>query len=125
MFDRVILIERDSLVREGLAVLLQGWGFDVASGAHPRQALARATDTVAPRVGVVFAPDGDAAHGARWIASLRFRYRNLPTVLVADDFTDAVLLPNCEHIAWPADPASLRHAIAAIVGYERRSLGVE
>jgi DNA-binding NarL/FixJ family response regulator len=121
----VILVERDTLVREGLSALLHAWAFDVASGTDPREAMARAAGTVAPRLGIIAAPDGDAVRDARWIASLRFCDRDLPIVLTADDFIDAIWLPNCVHVPWPANPASLRHAIAVIVGYERRFLGVE
>jgi DNA-binding NarL/FixJ family response regulator len=90
----VILVERDTLVREGLSALLHAWAFDVASGTDPREAMARAAGTVAPRLGIIAAPDGDAVRDARWIASLRFRDRDLPIVLTADDFIDAIWLPN-------------------------------
>jgi len=114
MSDRVILIERDFLVCEGLAALLEGWGFDVARGAEPRDALARASDNAAPRLAVVSAPNGDGCIGANWIASVRYHYRDLPSVLIADNFSDAITLRDVEYIAWPANSAALRRAVAKI-----------
>lgn len=110
----VILIERDSLVREGLCALLNVWGFDVKSGSDPSEVLAAADGDTVPTLAVLSTPGGDAAVGIDWIAALRLRYRGLPTVLVADESAHSMTLSDCVHVGWPAQAASLRHALAAI-----------
>jgi DNA-binding response OmpR family regulator len=117
----VLLIERDSLVREGLCALLNVWGFEVHSGGDPSEALADPAGGMVPTVAVLSTPGGDAAIGVDWIAALRLRYRGLPTILVADESADGVTLSDCVHIGWPAKATSLRHALAAITSASARN----
>lgn len=115
----VLLIERDSLVREGLRALLSVWGFEVRSGADPSEALADPAGDMVPTVAILSTPGGDAAIGVEWIAALRLGYGGLPIILAADESRGTLGLPGCVHVGWPVKAAQLRSAVTEITTANR------
>jgi CheY-like chemotaxis protein len=113
--NKVLLLERDPLVREGLCELLRGWDFDVIAASAPEQALGAAGNTAAPDFAIVTAPGGDAAEGTAWVGALQAHYGDLPIIFAADRLTRGTIPKRCVRIDWPVQAKRLRAAIADVV----------
>lgn len=115
---RVLLIEQDPLVREGLTALLRAWNFEVTGGAHPA-AVVHAANLAQPDLAIIAEPAGDASLAAEWIATLRRQYRGLPVILIADHAAKIpcnVETEDCLMLESPVKVDALRRSVNAVIG---------
>jgi signal transduction histidine kinase len=113
---RVLCVDNDREILDGMRSLLQRWGVVALTAANADEALARLAEL--PDVALVDYHLHDRLDGLGVIDELRANYaRALPAALLTGDGSDALKLAAREHdcrvLTKPVKPASLRAFLAA------------
>ena len=111
---RVLCIDNEPKILDGMATLLGGWGCKVMKAAALPQALSQISDD-APPLGLLVDYHLDTGNGLDAIRELRARYGGLPAILITADrsrkLRNEAEAANVQVLAKPLKPAALRASL--------------
>lgn len=116
---RALVIEDDALVRMGLAMLMESWGFAVAQAESTEEALARVEDVVPDILVSDYRLRGDDT-GLRAIAAIRGKIgAELPALMITGETLSSSLAQiaaaKLPLMHKPVQPTEMRHMISTLL----------
>ena len=111
---RVLCIDNEPKILDGMATLLGGWGCEVLKAAGLSQALSQITEDAMP-LGMLIDYHLDSGNGLDAVRALRQRYGDLPAILITADRTAKLRkeaeAANVQVLYKPLKPAALRASL--------------